>query len=471
MVATWNPASSASYYSKQTGYYAGGDGVEPQGTWFAPGGDHGVFDGAIVDPESFERLFGGRDAHGHSLITNSGSRLDRVPAFDVTLSAPRSVSLLWALGDERIRDGIEQAHAQAVRATLELLEREATFARRGHGGGRVEKVWLTAATFRHGESRPAEHSDGEMFADPNLHTHCVILNLATRSDGSVGALHSTILRDWKMAAGAAYHAALAAGVMDAGLVIDRIGKNGTFEIQGVDDEAIGYFSARRQEIVAELAEVGLESATAVAAAAAVAKTTRSAKVEGEVSREEAWVSAAGRIGFDVEESVSHAAEAVDYRAFRETLLQERLAELPETLTQTKSVLDRRELFRAVGEALVGTGLGADRIGDEVEDLLKSGRFVELGNDRLGFPRYSTPEMIRIEREIVDIASTLSGTNGFAIARERLEADCRGKGLSDEQTAAVREAARPLRIAVVEGAPGTGKTTLLSPLVEACKAEG
>lgn len=471
MVATWTPAASAGYYSKQTAYYAGSKGVGPQGTWFAPGGDHGVLDGAIVDPDSFERLFAGRNAAGYSLVTNGGNRLDRVPAFDVTLSAPRSVSLLWALGEERVRDAIEQAHAQAVRATLELLEREATFARRGRGGGRIEKVRLTAATFCHGESRPAEHADGETFADPNLHTHCVVLNLATRSDGSVGALHSTILRDWKMAAGAAYHAALAAGVMEAGLAIDRIGKNGVFEILGIDDEVIGYFSARRQEIVTELAEAGLESKNAVAAAALVAKTTRSAKVEEELSREEAWASAAGRIGFDAGSSVSLLAEMVDDPASRETLLEDRLAELPVILTQTKSVLDRRELFRAVGEALVGTGLSADRIGDEVERLLESGVFVELGRDRLGFPRYSTPEMIRIEREIVDIASKLCGTNGFAIARERLEADYRRKGLSEEQIAAVREAARPSRIAVVEGAPGTGKTTLLSPLVEAWRGEG
>jgi conjugative relaxase-like TrwC/TraI family protein len=72
---------------------------------------------------------------------------------------------------------IEAAHAKAVRQTLEMLEREAAFARRGRGGERIERVALTAAAFRHGESRPAEHADGVIFADPNLHTHRVILNL------------------------------------------------------------------------------------------------------------------------------------------------------------------------------------------------------------------------------------------------------------------------------------------------------
>lgn len=273
MVATWNPAASAQYYSKQTGYYTGGTGVEPDGVWFAPGSDLGVVDGTTVNADVFERLFAGRSEDGRSLISNGGGRLDRVAAFDVTLSAPRSVSLAWALGDDYIRSVIEAAHETAVRDTLELLEREAAFARRGHGGGRIERVPLSAALFRHGESRPAEHADGALFADPNLHTHCVILNLATRADGTVGALHSTILRDWKMAAGAAYHANLAAGLGKAGLSIDRVGKNGIFEIAGIDEDAIRYFSARRNEIVEELADAGLTSDQAAAFAAMVAKTT------------------------------------------------------------------------------------------------------------------------------------------------------------------------------------------------------
>lgn len=471
MVATWNPVASAGYYSRQTAYYAKEGGVEPRGVWFAPAGDHGLTNGALVDADLFERLFAGKDADGQSLVTNGGGRLDRVPAFDVTLSAPRSVSLIWALGDERTRQAIETAHARAVRQTLGLLECEAAFARRGPGGERVERVALTAALFRHGESRPAEHADDEMFADPNLHTHCVVLNLATRGDGSVGAIHSTVLRDWKMTAGAVYHAALAAGVMNAGLTLDRIGKNGIFEIAGIGDVAIQYFSARRQEIVEELAQAGLESGNAAALAAAVAKTTRAAKTAGSLSREKAWSAAASRIGFDVEASLSSAAEPEPDGQSPETLLTERLAALPAHLTETRSVLDRRDLFRAVGEALVGTGFGADRIETEVGQLLADGLFNEIGRDRLNLPRYSTPEMIRIEREIVEMAAGLAATQGFVVDQERLGVECRQKGLSEEQTAAVFDATRSKRIAVVEGAPGTGKTTLLSQAVEAWKDAG
>ncbi|MGQ3296248.1 MAG: AAA family ATPase, partial [Shinella sp.] len=300
--------------------------------------------------------------------------------------------------------------------------------------------------------------------------HCVVLNLATRGDGSVGALHSPVLRDWKMAAGAVYHAALAAGVMDAGLTLDRIGKNGTFEIAGIGGDAITYFSARRQEIVEELAQAGVESGNAAALAAAVAKTTRVAKTTGSLSREEAWSAAASRIGFDVEASLSVAAHELNDPS-RETLLAERLATLPARLTENRSVLDRRDLVRACGEALVGTGFGADCVGAEVDRLLADGLFVEIGRDRLHLPRYSTPEMIRIEREIVEMATGFAASQGFTVDQERLGAECGRKGLSQEQTAAVLDVTLPQEIAVIEGAPGTGKTTLLSPAVEAWKYAG
>ncbi|MBY9051639.1 relaxase domain-containing protein, partial [Pseudomonas fluorescens] len=133
---------------------------------------------------------------------------------------------------------------------------------------------------------------------PNLHTHCVCLNIATRqSDHTVGGLHSKIIRDFKMAAGATYHAALAHELEKIGFAIDRVGKNGIFEIAGVDDATIRYFSARRQEIEDELAEHGVTSGQAVALAGAIAKATRSSKRENEnLRREDVWRDAAQSLG-------------------------------------------------------------------------------------------------------------------------------------------------------------------------------
>lgn len=471
MVATWNPAASAGYYARQTGYYAQSGGVEPRGRWYARSGAFGLCDSAEVDQDQFARLFAGRNADGREIPSSGGSRLDRVPAFDVTLSAPRSVSLLWSLADDRTRAAIEAAHSAAVRETLQLLEREAAFARRGRNGNRIEPVRLSAACFRHSDSRPAEHADGITFADPNLHTHCVILNLAERADGSIGALHSTVLRDWKMAAGAAYHAALAAGLRTAGFDIDRIGSNGIFEVAGVDETAIRYFSARRQEIVDELAKAGLESHAAVALAASIAKVTRGAKTSVD-DRRATWNEAARRIGFDATEAASGRHRSLETSLGQPGgVLAARLAELPRRLTENHSVLGRQDLFRAVAEAFVGTGIGAEGIETEVTRLLENGQFIAIGRDRLGLPHYSTPEMVRIEREVVEFATGLTRSGSFEIDRYALTAAGRRRGLSAEQMVAVRRITAPDRLAVVEGAPGTGKTTLLAPAVQAWKAAG
>jgi hypothetical protein len=81
-----------------------------------------------------------------------------------------------------------------------------------------------AALIQHGESSPAEHAD--VFGGPNLHTHAVDLNMATRADDTVGALYSTAPRDGKMAAGAINQAALANEMADLGFGIEARHRDG-----------------------------------------------------------------------------------------------------------------------------------------------------------------------------------------------------------------------------------------------------
>lgn len=471
MVATWNVAASSAYYARCTEYYLGSR--EPDGVWHAPRGDLGRRDAAIVQSKEFARLYEGLGENSQLLITNSGGRSDRrVPAFDLTFSAPRSVSLAWAFADGDLRRKLEAAQERAVRSTLAVIEREAAFARRGRDGVRVEKVALTAALFQHGESRPAEHTDGRIFGDPNLHTHAVVLNLATRADGTVGALHSTVLRDWKMAAGAVYHAALSNEMTDLGFNIDRLGKNGTFELAGVNDSAIIYFSARRQEIEKELAEVGTTSSSSSALAAAVAKSTRQAK-EHDGARETIWREAAQSAGLDGE-----IRGALQERSCRQLAMDdagrifaERLTSLPAELTEHESVIERRELVRAVHGASVGLGIPLARIDQKVDQLVSTGAFVEIGHDAIGQMRYSTSEMIAIERDLVATASRLAQRRGARIGPSDIKARSAAGGLSAEQTFAAEAATGPNAIVVIEGAPGSGKTKTLAPIVEAWQAAG
>jgi conjugative relaxase-like TrwC/TraI family protein len=471
VVATWNVAASSAYYVRGAEYYLGSR--EPEGVWYAPRGDLGRRDAATVQPKEFARLYEGLGENGQSLITNAGGKVDRrVPAFDLTFSAPRSVSLAWAFADGDLQRNLAAAQERAVRATLATIEREAIYARRGKDGARVEKVALTAALFQHGESRPAEHADGRVFGDPNLHTHTVVLNMATRADGTVGALHSTVLRDWKMAAGAIYHAALANEMADLGFGIDRLGHNGTFELTGISDKAITYFSARRLEIEKELAEAGTTSGSSAALASAVAKSTRYAK-EQDAKRETLWREAARSAGLDGDIHV-----AIQQRSTREFAVRDagqifvdRLATLPAELTQHESVIDRRELVRAVHAASVGLGLPLSQVDREVDKLVTFGTFVEIGRDAIGQARYSTPEMIAIERDLVATAFRLAERRGAGIDPADIKARSAAHRLSAEQAFAAETATGPNAIVVIEGAPGSGKSTTLAPIVEAWQAAG
>lgn len=474
MVATWNPAASSGYYTQQCEYYIEQGG--PQGVWYSPSGQLDITDAASVDSTHFEQLFAGISPTGSSLLPASSRRTDRVPAHDYTFSAPRSVSLRWAFGDTQTKIAIELAQARAVRAALTVLQREASFARRGRGGMFFEKVPFSAACFQHDDSRPAEHNDGRVFSDPNLHTHCVILNLATRADGSIGALHSTVLRDWKMAAGATYHAALAHELQMLGLTIDRFGYNGTFEINDIDDASIKYFSARHNEIVEELGEIGTTSQATPALAAAVAKSTRSGKLEqSRADQIRGWREAALANGFSLDQLEHRAREVeprgeIDYRV-TEKLPEHYVTNLITELMDTRSVVDRRDLLRSATAALVGSGLSPEGITETLDWLIERKDFVPLGTDLIGQIRYSTPERVHIEREVVAITSRLFGASWQQLNTTELQRCCTERRLSDEQTAAAISACSSHRIAVIEGSPGSGKTTTLAPIVDAYRNAG
>src|SRR6185503_6439782 len=91
-------------------------------------------------------------------------------AWDLTISAPKSVSLTALVGgDVRVRD----AHRQAVDAALRATE---PYVQARIGGSRPAETtgqWV-AATFEHDSARPAAG-----YSAPQLHTHTVVFNVTT----------------------------------------------------------------------------------------------------------------------------------------------------------------------------------------------------------------------------------------------------------------------------------------------------
>lgn len=87
---------------------------------------------------------------------------------DLTFSPQKSVSVLWALGDEQTRTAIEKIHTQCVEESLAWVEDNVLFTRTGSRGERQIKArGMIASTFMHYDTRAG---------DPDLHTHCLISN-------------------------------------------------------------------------------------------------------------------------------------------------------------------------------------------------------------------------------------------------------------------------------------------------------
>ncbi len=81
-------------------------------------------------------LLDGRDPASGNPLVGTARRAGGNVAFDLTFAAPKSVSVLAAVGGGVVRRAVLDAHAAGVRAGLDYLERQACFVRRGRTGSR-----------------------------------------------------------------------------------------------------------------------------------------------------------------------------------------------------------------------------------------------------------------------------------------------------------------------------------------------
>lgn len=472
MVCSVGVGTVAEYYlHEQSEYYTGGK--EPTGRWYQPSGAFGLNDGVAVDATAFRNLHNGLAPDGESLeavIRSSFSK--RVGGYDLTFSSPKSVSVLWAVADEDVRAAIESAQEEAARFALGVLNERASFARRGKGGAVLEKVQLTGALFQHGESRPTERADGTVAADPQLHTHAVVFNLAERSDGTWGALDGRHFFKWKMAAGALYRAHLAHALRSHLGVAIEVGANGLFEVAGLPEQMRAHFSARRHSIEQELAELGLRTQDAQALASTVTKSSRLTKATIDEKTEERharWQHEANALGLD-----RQAIAACFNRPEGQNVMaafEEGVRDIPRILTEHDATFRLESLYRAAAEAALAHGADGDDVGRAVADLLVRGEVIEIGADEAGLPVYSTQEMIQIETDLATIARQGARSKWHRISDAWVDMRVRDAALTEEQRAAVTFVTQGSDVTVIEGAAGAGKTYALRSVADVYQTQG
>ncbi|MHB8220542.1 MAG: MobF family relaxase [Acidimicrobiales bacterium] len=196
-----------------------------------------------VDRGDLEAVLSGVNARtGRALVAHRGS----VSGFDLTFTAPKSVSILMAMGAPDVHECVLEGHRAAVDGAMDYLAGHGVGVRRGTADERsVQPVdGVVAAAFTHGVSRSL---------DPHLHSHVVVANLGHGPDGRWTAIDGR---------GIYAHAPAAGRLYDASLRIElgnRLGitwtprRSGAYEVSGIAPEAIGTFSSRQAQIRSALA--------------------------------------------------------------------------------------------------------------------------------------------------------------------------------------------------------------------------
>ncbi|PPH26594.1 MobF family relaxase [Rathayibacter sp. AY1F9] len=165
-----------------------------------------------------------------------------VAGYDLVFSPVKSVSVLWALGDDETRRQVEQAHQDAIAAAVGYLEERAIATRTGRDGVAQEDVrgGLIASRFRHYDSRTG---------DPQLHDHLVVSNKVQGIDGNWWATDGALLHKQPVAASEFYNQQVMAAPRDRlGVAVEaRVvadGRRPVMEIAGIDTELMSAFSSR-----------------------------------------------------------------------------------------------------------------------------------------------------------------------------------------------------------------------------------
>jgi conjugative relaxase-like TrwC/TraI family protein len=475
--------------ARNVGYWINAVASGEEDYYTKPGEAPGVWAGSLaaqlgldgeIDSDEYAAIFAGQHPRtGEPLLNRAKTRTfvdaagrerkkEPVLGFDVRFSAPKSVSLLWAVGEPEVREVVLRAHDAAVAEGLAYLERHACYVQRGAGGARLERgAGFVGMGFLHRSSRAG---------DPALHTHLLISNLTQAlSDGRWLSLAAPKGRMplWlhAKAAGHVYQAALRAEITrELGLEWGEV-TNGYADLTGISREVIEHFSQRRMEIVERMAELGLSSA---GAAEVAAYRTRAEKDYGvAVDRQRAdWMARGEEFGLTPTSiaAMVRSAQAREPRRVGPKDLDEALADLE----AHHSHFDRRDLLCAAATQLrEGTdGLALERA---VDQLIASGKVREIhrGADPLASTYYTTPRLWQMEQEVIRAAARGTGAGAAQIDAATLAAVLqRHSYLGAEQVEMVRRLTTGgERVITVAALPGTGKTTALLAASEGWAAAG
>lgn len=364
--------------------YYSGEGEEP-GQWLGDAARELGLSGEVEPDQLVAMLTGMNPATSAPLGLRAVAGSGAFPGFDLTFSAPKSVSLTWALGGGKVSPEVKAAHQRSVEVALSYMERQACLTRRRTGDGGRE--FVNGNGFPHRSSRNG---------DPQLHTHVLIANATKGPDGKWTRLYHPAIYAHAKTAGYIYEAHLRHELTRRLGVEWQPVRNGIAEIKGFVDEWLKTFSTRRAEI---LEATGANASARARQVATLA--TRDAKEKGLApeSLRERWRDQAKEIGLD--------REAIAQTMGREVELAAKLTlkRLDREVTAHASHFDRRDAIQAVAN-LLPNGAPGHEVESAADAFLASESVVTVAETAKG-TRYTTKRIWELERQALEAAERMA----------------------------------------------------------------
>ena len=420
----------------------------------------------IAEAEHVERLARGfHPVTGAPLVKGAGSA--HVMGLDMTFSAPKDFSAVFAGADSATRDALLEALQQSAKTALDFAE-DAAITRHGKAGRTKQKAEAAvAACYTHFASRAL---------DPQLHIHAFMFNVGKRRDADEwSALEHRPQFERKLATGILFRVELAMRLRDLGF--DVVAAGPYFAIQGITDAQRDALSKRSKEIAERLQAAGLDFDDAASREVA-ALNSREAKSEPPLPELlERFAVQAAELGITPQ---AVAAMRAGCAAPEPANIDH--GEILAALMESQSVATSQEALCLICERAMGKLSAAECLAelarfmafDQVAHLGQSEQLTEIFTSR------ATQELeAEVSRRVE--AGKRKGRQRVSSRLvdgqfDRLESELRAKlgvpvSLAQQREAALHAASETGDHAFIEGWAGTGKTTLLRALGAAYKDAG
>lgn len=456
-------------YFKPEDYY-----LSDKGTWGGRLSDDLKLEGE-VKKDDLSNVLNGFDKEGNKLTKSAGTKEHR-SGRDITFSPPKEVTIA-GLVDKRI----SEAHLYAVNVIMKYIEdnmaQTRTYVDKKNEYEKTDN--LAYAKFTHLTNRNAE---------PQLHTHVVVMNMTKDENGKTKALSNEIIFKNKHNLDVMYKNVLAGKLQEIGYGINVTDKeHAIYGLKNSDKHIKDALSTRTAQILEKKEELRqnpkYKDYSEKQLAEIATLSTRKSKSEYDyMTKEDLYESVDSlvrdQLNISLEDYVhnmQNQEREIEYKS-----LDANFRRAVSSIHENKSAFTREQLFAEVAKLNIGE-YTHEEILQFIHNKEKDGQLINMGelSTSVGHEQYyTTPGMRQTEQNVMNLAHSMRGNSGIVVDADAVnklvtEREQQGFKLNDSQAGALTAIANSAdQLFILQGDAGTGKTRgVIANLKILAEAEG